>query len=72
MADKNGKEISPDKTFTGFKIPNDVLEKAKYIAWFQRKALTSKIVDFLKVDIASFEKKNGSITPAQIKESQTK
>jgi hypothetical protein len=56
------------KTFTGFKIQNEVLEKAKYIAWFERKTLTSKVEEFLENDISKFEKKNGLIAKDQLKQ----
>ncbi len=64
--------MATDKTFTGFKIPNEVLAKAKYIAWFERETLTAKIVDYLDSEILKFEKKNGAITDEQIKKSAKK
>lgn len=52
---------------TAFKMEESDLQKAKYVAWFERTTLTGIITDDLKKRITKFEKENGEITPVMIK-----
>ena len=55
-------------TFTGIRMPNTTLKKAKYIAWFERETFSSRVINLIDNDITKWEKKNGAITESQIKQ----
>lgn len=57
---------------TGFRIPEEMLGKAKYIAWFERETLTARVLALLEADIAKWEKKNGAITPELVAKAEKK
>ena len=55
-----------ETTFTGIRVPDETLSKAKYIAWFERETFTGRVLNLIDADIAKWEKKNGAITPEMI------
>lgn len=55
------------KALSNFKMEESELQKAKYVAWFERASLTGMITEDLKKRIAKFEKDNGAITAAMLK-----
>jgi len=59
-------------TQTGLRFPDDLLNKLKYIAWFERETFTDKVISMTEAEIKSFEKKNGAITDDQIKKALKK
>lgn len=60
------------KTPTGIRFPEETLNKLKYIAWYERTTLTDRIIGIADEDINKWEKKNGAITPDQIKKALKK
>jgi len=59
-------------TFTGIRFPDATLKKAKYISWFERETFSARVINLIENDIAKWEKKNGTITEAQIKQAMKK
>lgn len=55
------------KEMTGFKMDIDRLNKARYVAWYERTSLTALITEDLNKRVDGWEKKNGEITEAMIK-----
>ncbi len=49
-----------------FRLPEDLLQKLKYIAWHDRKSITDTYVEGITDQIKKFEKVNGAITEDQI------
>lgn len=56
----------------GFRIPDDIQGKAKYIAWFERQTLTDRVIELISSDIKKWENENGQITPDMIAKSVKK
>lgn len=59
-------------TITGFRLPESIAEKAKYIAWYERETFTDQVVRLLENHVAAWEKKNGPITSELIAKSKKK
>ena len=55
------------KKLVPFKMDEDQLKKAKYLAWYERTTLTGVITEDLTKRINKFEKEHGEITAAMIK-----
>lgn len=51
---------------SGFKFPDEIRDKAMYIAWFDRGTYTNFVTDAVVVAIDKWEKKNGVISDEQI------
>jgi predicted DNA-binding protein len=62
-----GKKSEVPTTQTGIRIPNENIEKLKYIAKVTYVTFTDVVNDSLNDTIGKFEKKNGVITEEQIK-----
>lgn len=58
------------KVYEGFRIDEDTAKKLAYIAWFDRKNKTAIVTELLNNHIKKWERDNGAITEALIKQSE--
>lgn len=55
-----------------FRIEEDILNKLKYIAWFDRDTITDTYINAVSEKIDKWEKKNGKITDEMIEKAKIK
>jgi hypothetical protein len=64
--------MSKNNTVTGLRFPEIVLNKLRYISWYERKTFTEIIISLSEKCISDFEQENGLITEEQISKIQKK
>lgn len=54
------------------RLPNDTLNKLKYIVWFERTTFTDLMNKLSEAEIKRFEKANGEITDVELSKAKIK
>ena len=54
------------------RLPNDTLNKLKYIVWFERTTFTELMNKLSEAEIKKFEKANGEVTEKQLTDAKIK
>lgn len=59
--------MASNKSQTGLRFPEELLEKIKYVAFMERRSITNTVLIGMEEFIKNWEVENGAITPALLK-----